>query len=187
MCLGRRQRRVHEQHHAGADRPPQHLAVHHLPSQPAQRRDAPGEGPDPVLMTMRACGHLGSCEVTCRQGPSLRHAVCTWRPMQGQFASSTLAPTNGTWLGGPQASLSGSYNGQQKTVLLTLAACVAASPPCPRPGVWAHGPLLPACCMHLHARKRLHVRPAAAVFVAGPAARMHRMPSEHAKESLCST
>jgi hypothetical protein len=46
--------------------------------------------------------------------------------MQAQFANPGLAPANGTWLGGPQASLSGSYNGQQKTVLLTLSACVAS-------------------------------------------------------------
>ena len=66
--------------------------------------------------------------------------------MQPQFVSPGLAPTNGTWLGGPQSSLSGIYNGQQKTVLLTLSKCAPSHPRAPS-FLWhaACRPLTPAC------------------------------------------
>ena len=41
--------------------------------------------------------------------------------VQAQFASPSLSSGNGTWLGGPQSALSGTYNGQPKTVLLKLS------------------------------------------------------------------
>jgi hypothetical protein len=41
---------------------------------------------------------------------------------QAQLASPAFG-ANGSWAGSPQAALTGSYNGQQKTVLLKIDTC----------------------------------------------------------------
>ena len=57
-------------------------------------------------------------------------------PMQDTLVGSTFAADNNKWLGSPQATLMGMYNGNMSAVLLQLDACVSLPhqlPPVPSP------------------------------------------------------